>query len=335
MKVTLRQVAADTGLSVATVSRVATGKGYVSPEARALAEQSMTKLGYARKENARHGLRGSDDLVMILVGGIRSSISSEFVEALSAELHARGKFPFIAVTHFDSERELAYLQFAADNRFSGIIAMTITETPEMLSYLRGYPCPMTMVNRYLVSLDMDYLRTDYYRMGYEATEYLIAHGHREIAFIGGTEVSSITQDKQLGFEDSMQAHHLGIRPEFLIHCNRLIYANGSEVASRLLSLSPRPTAIVSSNDISVGILNELNARGMRVPEDMSIFTCEDSALAAHAHVPLTAMSIDVSRICADAVKTLLRRQRQPKTPRRLLIYTPRLVERASVAFYAG
>lgn len=333
MKVTLKQIAEDTGLSLATVSRVATGKGYVSREARAAAEEAMARLGYVRLEHAHHDLRGSTDLVMILVGGIKSSLSAEFVEDLSAELHARGKFPFIAVTHFDSEREMDFLQFAAENHFFGIIAMTITETPELLSYLRSYPCPIAMVNRYLISLDMDYLRADYYRMGYEATEYLIAHGHRSIAFIGGTEGSSITQDKQMGYEDSMRAHRLEIRPECIIHCDRLIYANSAQATQQLLNLKPMPTAIVSSNDISVGILNELNARGVRVPEDMSIFTCEDSALAAHAHVPLTAMSIDTAHICADAVKTLVRRQRQPKAPRRLLIYTPNLVERSSVVYH--
>ena len=168
-------------------------------------------------------------------------------------------------------------------------------------------------------------------MGYVGAEYLIQHGHKHIGFIGGALSSTTTQDKKTGFEDCMQHYGLEIRPEWVFHVDRLIYENGLTVAQQLVKMKERPTAIVSSNDISVGILNELISQGLRVPDDISIFTCEDSPLVSHSLVPLTAMRIDHQRMSVDAVKSLFRRHRQPNTTRMFLSYNPQLIERESVS----
>ena len=130
--------------------------------------------------------------------------------------------------------------------------------------------------------------------------------------------------------DCMQASGLELREEWIIHIDRLIYENGIAVAERLLALEDRPTGLVSSNDISVSILNELISHGVRVPEDISICNCEDSQMAMHCQISLTSMRVDFARMAADAVKTLCRRRRQPSMPRSQLIYNPILIERSSV-----
>ena len=331
MKATLKQIAEETGLSISTVSRVVTGRGYVSDETRALVDSAIKKFEYVKRERRAVSLHDNDDLVMILVGGIKSSLSAQNVELLVRELEKKQKRPFVAITSFSPEQERAYLRFAAENHFFGVIAKTIQETPETIALLRNLPCPVTMMNRYLPSLDMDSLRADYYKMGYVGAEYLIQHGHKRIGFIGGQSSSTTTQDKKMGFEDCVRHYGLDIRPEWIIHVDRLTYGNGTAIARQLLQMSERPTAIVSSNDISVGILNELISQGLRVPEDMSIFTCEDSILAAHCQVPLTSMSIDYQRMASDAVKGLFRRHRQPNSPRMFLSYNPQLIERKSIA----
>lgn len=331
MKATLKQIAGETGLSVSTVSRVVTGHGYVSEETRDLVNAAIQKFEYVKRERRAVSLHDNDDLVMILIGGIRSSLAAEDVELLIQELEKKQKRPFVAITSFSPERERSYLQFASDNHFFGVIALTIQEEPETLSLLRSIACPVTMLERYLPSMELDYLRPDHYKMGFVGAEYLLQHGHRRIGFIGGSTKSTTTQDKKMGFEDCMRAYGAEIRPEWIIHVDRLIYENGRSIAQELLHMNERPTAILCSNDISVSILGELLAQGVRVPEDMSIFTCEDSSLAAHCQVPLTCMRIDYQRMSTDAVKTLFRRQRQPNSPRRMLVYNPLLVERNSVS----
>ena len=329
-ELTLKQISEQTGISISTISRVTTGRGYVAEETRRAVEEAIERLNYARRNPLPQVRRDNDDVVMIMVGGIRSSLAAPIVEQLVQELDKKRKRSFMAVTGFSPERERSYMKFAMDNHFVGIISMTITETPETLAMLRNFPCPMVMVERYLPSMDSDCLRSDCYRMGFLGAEYLIKNGHRRIGFIGGSMDSTITQDKKTGFMDCMNANGLELRDEWIIHVDRLIYENGFDVANRLLALEERPTALVSSNDISVSILNELISRGVRVPEDISICNCEDSQMATHCQVPLTSMSVDFSRMAADAVRTLCRRRRQPAMPRSQLIYNPQLIERSSV-----
>lgn len=331
MKVTLKQIAEETGLSISTVSRVVTGRGYVSEETSALVHAAMQKFEYVKRERRLVSFHDNDDLVMILIGGIRSSLAAESVELLILELEKKQKRPFVAITSFSPERERSYLKFAADNHFFGVIALTIQEEPETLALLRSLSCPVTMLERYLPSMELDYLRPDHYKMGFAGAEYLLQHGHTRIGFIGGNLKSTTTQDKKMGFEDCMHAYSAEIRDEWVVHLDRLIYENGHSIAEYILGLAERPTAILCSNDISVSILDELLSRGVQVPQDMSIFTCEDSSLAAHCQVPLTCMHTDYERMSIDAVKTLFRRQRQPNSPRRMLVYNPQLVERSSVA----
>lgn len=331
MRATLKQLAERTGLSISTVSRVVTGKGYVSRESRKMVEEAVKALDYVPQERRPVSLKDHDNLVMIMIGGIRSTLCSALLETLVQELEKKHKQPFVAVTSFSPERERAYLRFAAENHFFGVIALAIIDDPQTVEMLRHYPCPVVLVDSFLPALDLDSLCPDYYKMGFVAAEYLIARGHRRIAFIGGLEDSSITQDKKLGFEDCMRSHGLEVPEGGVLYAGIMIYENGGDVARRILKMDPLPTAIVSSNDLSVGILNELSAQGIRVPEDVSLFTCEDSELAAHCHVPLTAVSVELERMSVDSVKTLFRRQRHPNAPRCLYSYNPTLRERSSVA----
>jgi len=121
LRPTLKQIADECGISISTVSRIVTGKGYVSDEAREQVEAAMQRLGYRKKERTVSPLKDSSDMVMILVGGIRSSLAASMVEQLVRELEEKQKRAFIAVTSFSPEKELEYLRFAAENRFSACL----------------------------------------------------------------------------------------------------------------------------------------------------------------------------------------------------------------------
>ena len=330
MAVTLKDIAQATGLSISTVSRVASGKGYVSAEAREKAETAMTALGYEHRAQRRRFVSDSSEQVLIMIGGVRSSIAANLVELLSEELFAKGKQPILGVTGFDPAHEVEYLNMAADRRFYGVITLTITETPTVVRLLKHYPCPIVMLGRYLPMRRVDCLHADYYKMGFDGAEYLIKHGHKRIAFVGATKTSTISQDKHTGFVDCMHSHGLEVRPDYDLYAKRLDYGDAKDVAQRILEMRERPTALLSSNDISVGILDRLLAEGLKVPEELSIFSCEDSPMVKHCQVPMTAMEVDYQQMCIDAVRTLGRRRRRPDEAYGRMYYDPTIIERKSV-----
>ena len=330
MAVTLKDIAKATGLSISTVSRVTSGKGYVSQDAREKAEAAMAELGYEHRTQRRRYVSDSSDQVLIMIGGVRSSIAANLVELLSEELFAKGKQPILGVTGFDPDREIEYLNMAADRRFFGVITLTLTETPAVVRLLKHYTCPIVMLGRYLPMRRVDCLHADYYKMGFDGAEYLISRGHKRIAFVGATKTSTISQDKHTGFVDCMHSHGLEVRPDYDLYAKRLDYGDAEGVARSLLEMRDRPTALLSSNDISVGILDRLLAQGVRIPDDLSIFSCEDSPMVAHCQVPMTAMEVDYQQMCSDAVRTLGRRRRHPEEAFVRMYYDPTIIERRSV-----
>ncbi len=331
MGATLKQVAERCGLSISTVSRVVTGRGYVSDEARASIEAAIAELGYVRRDHKPRYAESNSGKVLLIIGGIKSSIASRNVESMCQELVRHQKQPLVAITNFSADLEYEYLRTASDERYFGVIAYTIVETPKTIRLLRDYPCPIVMMGRYLPLRRLDCLRADYYKMGFDAAEYLISRGHTSIAFVGGSKNSTITQDRVTGFEDCMYSHGLEVPEGYLLHAPRLDLDDAEEIVEQLLALPDLPTAIVSANDVSAGIVSGLIARGIRIPEDVSVFACEDSYLAATCQVPLTAMDIDIERMSEDGAKALFRRRRHPDAPYTLTYYDPTIVVRDSVA----
>ena len=104
MSVTLKQLSEETGISISTISRVTTGRGYVAEETRRVVEEAIERLNYTRCKPLPQVRRGSEDVVMILVGGIRSSLAAEIVEKLVQELNRKKKRAFMAITGFSPER---------------------------------------------------------------------------------------------------------------------------------------------------------------------------------------------------------------------------------------
>ena len=197
MATTLKDIAQATGLSISTVSRVVSGTGYVSEEARQKTEQAIAELGYQHHKRNRRFPDDSSDQVLVLIGGVSNSVSSSRVELLCDKLVQRRKQPLVGLTHFLAEREYAYLNMAAERHFFGVITFTIGSSDKTARLLRHYPCPLVMLERYLPMKRIDCLHADYYKIGFDCATYLIEHGHTRIAFVGGSSTSTITQDKSL------------------------------------------------------------------------------------------------------------------------------------------
>lgn len=331
MATTLKDLARATGLSISTVSRVVSGKGYVSDEAREKTEAAMKELGYQHHRRNRRFPDDASEQVLVLIGGVSNSVASSNVELICDNLAQRRKQALVGITHFSAEREYAYLSMAAERRFYGVITFTLGSSDRSANLLRHYPCPLVMLGRYLPMKRIDCLNADYYKMGFDSATYLIEHGHRRIAFIGGSRNSTITQDKYMGFVDCMRSHGFDVPDEYYMHMQRGGYDDGIAMVDKIISLKSRPTALITSSDASAAIVNGLLQRGIRVPQNISVISCEDTPLTTSAPVPITGMTVDYEQMCLDAVKVLCRRRRQPDAPITHAYYDPVLHERNSVS----
>lgn len=169
MAATLKDIASITGLSISTVSRAVSGKGYVSEEAREKIEKAIKEVGYTHRKRNRRFPDDSSEQVLVIIGGVSNSVSSGCVELVCDDLDQRRKQPLVGLTHFSPDREFAYLSMAAERRFFGVITFTLSNAERTARLLQHYTCPLVMLGRYLPMKRIDCLHADYYKMGFDCT----------------------------------------------------------------------------------------------------------------------------------------------------------------------
>ena len=139
------------------------------------------------------------------------------------------------------------------------------------------------------------------------TEHLLELGHRRIGFIIGHKDHGSSHDRLAGYRSALQRHDIAV-DDRLVEQGHFDYESGYTCAKRLLSLTPRPTAIFASNDpMAVGVLSAAHEVGLDVPGELSVAGFDDSPLARHAWPPLTTARQPVAEVARLATEALLLR----------------------------
>jgi LacI family transcriptional regulator len=140
---------------------------------------------------------------------------------------------------------------------------------------------------------------------HEATQYLIAQGHRRIGLVAGPHGFRSARERRLGFEDAMRDAGISL-PRSMIAEGNYTFESGLIAAERLLDVVPRPTAIFSSNDeMAAGVIHAACQRGLVVPRDLSVIGFDDTPIAAHMWPPLTTVRWPIASMARSAALKLI------------------------------
>ncbi len=333
MKMTLIDIAKQTGISSATVSRVLNSSGYVNPETRIKVENALLQNNYQHTTRRKSVPAEISEIILVVTGDITSNVYTSNIKGITQVLEKTGKKIFIADSGYASEKEEDYLKFAFRNHFAGVIMLNPIETVGLVQALQASShCPVVMVNRYLRSLDTDVVCIDNFRGGYMATDYLIQHGHKKIAHLSGLDNSIATQERLRGYSDAMRIAGLPLT-NANIGNGDLQYESGLKFGRQICAMDKesRFTAVYSANDImATGLVDAFFEAGFSVPEDFSI-TCSDNTLnAVKSRVKLTTVAHDPVEMGVSGARLLLSRMANPKSRTEKIVYAPLLTERNSV-----
>jgi LacI family transcriptional regulator len=139
----------------------------------------------------------------------------------------------------------------------------------------------------------------------EATQYLIAQGHRRIGLIAGPHGFRSARERRLGFEEAMRDAGIAL-PRSMIAEGNYTFESGLIAAERLLDVVPRPTAIFSCNDeMAAGVIHATCQRGLIVPRDLSVIGFDDTPIAAHMWPPLTTVRWPIASMARSAALKLI------------------------------
>lgn len=307
--VTMQDVAQRAGVALSTVSATLTGARPVSAVTRARVEAAMDELGYRPNAMAR-GLASRRSHVLALTFPIGtaglSRTSAEFVLAAAEVAQERGYR--IVLCPGPVEDAAGVVEVARTGLADGVLLMEVHLADPRVRELRAAGVPMALIGRTDGDLDVPAVDIDFAATLESAVDHLVGLGHRDIAFVNHaahrvTEGHGPTVRASAGYARSMRERALVPVEVFAEES----VAGGRRAAAALLDGEARPTAVMVMNeDATFGVMAELAARRIVVPEDLSVLAVVSTPAVCEQTVPpLSTMHAPGARLGAAGVDALL------------------------------
>ena len=280
MEVTIKDIAADAGVSVSTVSRVMNDSKSVSPELKKRVMASIEKFHFRPNAAARSLVTKNTGLVAVLEADVRNPITAIHLKQISDVCMKHNKVVIACDYDFDNKKALVLMDRMLERNIDGLIFQGVHLTDEILKKLHEFPCPVVLGNQGLSGDDCEFttVTVDSYGVARDITEFLVGDGHRRIAYVGGNAEDYTNGQLRLkGYRDAMKAAGLEI-PDSYIYQGNFSTEAGVEGMKKIYENSrDLPTAVITGSDIiAIGVIRYLKSLNIRVPEDISVFGVDDS-----------------------------------------------------------
>lgn len=323
----LADVAAQVGLSAASVSLVLRGQPGPSEETRARVLVAADALGYRADRTASLLARRRSGLFGLLVD-VHSAFHAELVEHVHDAAEQSG-YDVVLSTTTRTRSEARAVETLLDFRCEALLLLGPGASAAALEQL-DRTVPVVVVGRRVTPALVDVVRSADDRGVGLAVDHLVELGHVDIAFVDGGS-GAIAGDRRRGYGDAMRRH--GLADRIAVVPGDHTESGGARAAQGMLSKGrSRATAVVTSNDrAALGLLDALSRSRVRVPHDVSVVGYDDSSLAQLAHVDLTSVNQDAERQARQAVQAAAERVEGSRKHVRELVLEPRLVVRGTTA----
>lgn len=304
----IQQVAKRAKVSTATVSRVINGAPNVSDETSARVRKVIADLNYVPNNHARSLRVGSARMFGLIVSDINNPFFPELIDAFESMASQHGIDVIFTHTNYSPERLQSCIRRMIERNVDAIALMT-SEVDEGALAAASVRIPVVLMNQPAFAKLYRNVPVEYATGFKEALEHLTSLGHEEIGFIAGPSSLSSAKRRHHEWALAMKRHKLCVRSEWVV-TGDLRVPGGNQAMQELLSRSPRPTAVLTSNDLmAVGALQAVTHSGLRVPQDISIVGFDDLPIASMVMPQLTTIRLPRREIAARAFTSLLQATR--------------------------
>lgn len=328
-RVTMADVAREAGVSKMTVSRVVNKKGEISPTTREHVLEVIKRLGYRPSAIARGLATNRTGTIGLVVPDIANPFFSEIARGVEDKAYAAGYNVFLCSTYEDPHREKDVLNSLEEKLVDGLLLCSSRLPQDDLAAVVEDFAAVVLVNRRVEDDDASMVRVDSALGGRQATEHLLAAGHRNIGFLTGPSTSFDGRFRVTGYHRALEAAGLIPPLEWQRGCTSNVQG-GLEAARELLLDHPELTALLCYNDlVAVGALQACSQMGRRVPEDLAIVGFDDIPMAALVTPALTTCRSAQYEIGFQAMRLLLDRIQGCREGCEEIVLPPELIIRAS------
>ena len=309
-KVTIRDVAKEAGVSVATVSHVINKTHYVTQGRLDRVYAAVKALNYQPNKLARALSQKAVPLLALIVPDIGNPYWSAVARAVQDITEPHNYSVIVCSSDGQPEREARFLR-SLSGWVSGMILHPYYPAAEHYRPLSGGDVPVVVLGDFTAGdqhpAHWDQVTSNNLEGAREAVEHLLELGHRRIAFVQGLAGTPSSLKRLAGFRSAFEQAGLALASDLII-AGDYTQAGGRRAAETLFDRDERPTAVFCANDLSaLGVLQVAQLRGLRVPQDVSVVGFDDIDEAAQATPPLTTFSQPPRQVGTVIAETLLER----------------------------
>jgi DNA-binding LacI/PurR family transcriptional regulator len=290
LPVNIKDVARLAGVSPATVSRVLNGSAGVREATRERVMAAVRQLNFAPSAVAKGLREGRSGIVGVVVPDLSSLFFMDVLKGLENTLNLNDFRVVVCDSQNQMKKEKENCRWLLSGGVDALILIGPMSEDSYLLELAQSGTPLGVFGRLIDHPNVTCLTVENRVTSFRATEHLINHGHRKIAFISGTPGVVDGEQRFEGYRDALAQYGLPFDPNW-VQCGNFTEEGGMRAFDALMSLPDRPTAVFAANDeMAVGVLVQAARYGLRVPDDLAVIGFDNVRLARLVHPALTTVN---------------------------------------------
>ena len=336
---TIVEIARIANTSTATVSRVLSGADYpVSEALREAVKKAAREMNYVPNAIGQSLKIGKSQDIGVIIPNFTNPFYMQMISGIESVCRKEGYNPIFCSSNNDSAREIGSIELLRRKCVEGLILSSIHKSAKALQAALRLHKHVVLFDQEATLDTCDYVSFDFESGGFLAVDYLLKHGHRRIAFLTAPLENRASRSalyrgcQQAVRQWPSQAYCELISTDVQVEDYKTWeYENGRLLAREFLQLSPLPTAAFVYNDVTaIGVMSQLAADGVRIPEDVSVMGFDNIINAEYTTPPLTTVSQPAFDTGAMATRIIRDKIMGTNMANCRINLHPQLIERKSV-----
>lgn len=304
MAATMKDIARQTGLGLATISSYFNG-GNVREKNRIKIEAAIEELHYEVNEVARGLKTNATRTIGVVIPELNNTFCAEIITGMEDVLRSHGYATIVCDCRTDKKLEQEAVEFLIRRRVDGIINMPVDEEGKHLRKFQKTGKPIVLIDRRIQGISCDSVLVDNRKAAEDAVQCFIKNGHRNIGIIGGPEGIFTAQERLAGYSKALKEAGIPIRGSLIFHGDYTIQG-GVRGLEELVRSNPDMTAVFVTNyEMTMGAMIGVNELGIKIPEQLSMIGFDNLQFARACNPKLTIVSQPTDGIAREVARIML------------------------------
>ena len=290
--VTIRILARQLQLSAATVSKALADSHEISVPTKKRVLEMAAALNYTPNPYASSLRRKKSKTIAVILPEVADSFFSQAINGIEAVAQDKGYHVLVCLTHERSQKEQAILHEMLGGRADGILLSVSSETtdPGCILELQEKGVPVVFFDRVCEGIDTARIVTDDLQSASKATDHLIQHGCKQIAFLAISEGLSISHQRIEGYKQALANHGMKFNSSDIIACTHDVEEN-LRLLKRIIKGKDRPDGIIASVEkLAVQVYQACREQGLKIPGDIKVIGFSNLVTASFLNPSLTTVT---------------------------------------------